>query len=137
MLGSKSSIPIASYGSSCEDHETEKRYVARHSRPTRLEDAFAGSDARLGDHTSNSGDLRRGAAGGGGFPVSSTASHGAGGLDRGRVGLEREQSASALLPTHGGRSQATGSRRTELEAAHGGGCASSGFRGRKRLRGKC
>jgi PadR family transcriptional regulator len=32
----------------CRDDSTKKRYFARHPRPPRLKDAFAGPDARLG-----------------------------------------------------------------------------------------
>src|SRR6202041_2813703 len=88
----------------------------------------AGTDAWLGNHTAHSAHLERGSSRGGGLTLSGSASHGAGAVDCGRMGIEREQPACALLPADGFGAETVGGGARKLAKDYRRGWNGAGFR---------
>src|SRR6266545_3305874 len=96
-----------------------RRFPARHFGDADPEDAEPRGESRVWHRDAHPAGVRRGAEGGGGLALPGAATAAAGRADRSRVGRHGEQTARALLPHHGGGTEAAGGGEAQIFAGAG------------------
>src|SRR5277367_4843169 len=98
--------------------EDQERQFARGSGSPRSEKSRTGPYARLGHHTPHPTDFERSSARRGRITLSSAAPHGAGSLDRFRMGYKRKQPSRKVLSAYGAWPQTSERRARKLAEDH-------------------